>query len=590
METTKSNINAIDEPLLTPLSMAEAAIIDDDDDDGDFVAGAVNFRSAPAVRSKTGRWRSAAFIIGVEMAERIAHFGVSGNLINFMTEKLGQPTAMAAANVNAWNGVSLILPVLGAVIADSFLGKYCTIIVASVIYVVGLGLLTLSAMLPSASCESGMNGLIGCSGDTKTLIFFFALYLVGIGQGGHKPCVQAFGADQFDGSDHLESKAKSSFFNWWYVGLWTGGLIGTAVLSYVQDNLSWGLGFGIPGIILVIALLIFILGTLTYRFTERTEGRSPFFKIGRVFVVAARNWNAVNFLPEDKDETERILTNRGSKQFRFLDKALLRPELSKVAEVSCSPSEVEEAKAILRLFPIWATSLAFAIVFSQTTTFFTKQGVTLDRKIGSSFVIPSASLNSILGICVIIFMPFYDCLLVVPLARSFTGNPSGISKLQRIGTGFFLGTICMIVSAIIEKKRLDAALKYGLLDLPKVTVPMSIWWLLPQYAIFGIAEAFTMVGLQEFFYDQVPSGLRSVGLSLYLTIFGTGNLLSSVLVTLINKTTGDGRAETSWFPDNLNRAHVDYFYWLLAGLNTIGLILFVYFSRSYVYIKEKAPM
>ncbi|KAL9229059.1 hypothetical protein vseg_004575 [Gypsophila vaccaria] len=590
METKKSNIKEADQSstnhvddddqlLLTPFIIA----------DEDFVPCTVNFKGIPAVRSKTGRWGSAVFIIGVEMAERIAYFGVSGNLINFMTEKLGQSTAMAAANVNAWNGVTLILPVLGAVIADSFLGKYYTIIVASIIYILGMGLLTLSAMLPSLSCESGMKGMLGCSNDVQTIAFFFALYLVGIGQGGHKPCVQAFGADQFDGEDPVESEAKSSFFNWWYVGLWTGGLLGIGVLSYVQDNLSWGLGFGIPGIIMVIALLIFVLGTLTYRFTEKIEGPSPFFKIGRVFVVAARNWNTVNFVLEDQHETERILTNRGSKQFRFLDKALLIPDFSKGAEASCSPSEVEEAKAILRLFPIWATCLTFAIVFSQTSTFFTKQGVTLDRKIGSSFAVPAASLQSFLGVCVVIFMPVYDCLLV-PLARSFTSKPSGISMLQRIGTGFFLSIVCMIVSVIIERKRLNTALQYGLIDLPNVTVPMSIWWLLPQYAIFGIAEAFTMVGLQEFFYTQVPSGLRSVGLSLYLTIFGTGNLLSSVLVTLINKATSHGGADTSWFSDNLNRARLDYFYLLLAGLNTIGLILFVYFSRSYIYIEVKAPM
>ncbi|XP_074273341.1 protein NRT1/ PTR FAMILY 5.10-like [Silene latifolia] len=582
MASTNSSIMTVDSTanddhlLLTPLLMAEH----------DTVPGAVNFKHTPAVRSNTGRWRSAAFIIGVEMAERIAHFGVSGNLINFMTEILGQSTATAAANVNAWNGVSLILPVLGAIVADSFLGKYYTIIASSIIYILGLGLLTMSAMLPSLNCEISTKDILGCSHDIQTITFFFALYLVAIAQGGHKPCVQAFGADQFDGEDPVESKARSSFFNWWYVGVWTGGLLGLGILSYVQENLGWGLGFGIPCILVAIALLVFVFGTLTYRFIEKWEGQSPFLKIGRVFVAAARNWNARHFDLADSNKTQRILTNHGSEQFRFLDKALLRPELSDLEEASCSTSEVEEAKAILGLLPIWATGLAFAIVFSQTSTFFTKQGVTLDRHIGSSFVIPAASLQCILGICVIIFMPFYDCVLV-PIARTFTGKPSGITMLQRVGTGFFLSIICMIVSAIIETKRLEIALKHGLVDLPNATVPMSICWLLPQYALFGIAEAFTMVGLQELFYGQVPNGLRSVGLSMYLTIFGTGNLLSSLLVTLIDKVTSEGGAETSWFSDNLNRGHIDYFYWLLAGLNTIGLILFMYCARSYIYVKIK---
>lgn len=69
------------------------------------------------------------------MAERLAYYGISGNLINFLTGKLGQSTATAAANVNAWSGVASLSPVLGAVIADSFLGRFYTILVSSIIYI-----------------------------------------------------------------------------------------------------------------------------------------------------------------------------------------------------------------------------------------------------------------------------------------------------------------------------------------------------------------------------------------------------------------------------------------------------------------------
>lgn len=69
------------------------------------------------------------------MAERIAYFGISGNLISYLTGDLRQSTAMAASNVNAWTGVSFLLTILGAVIADSFLGKYYTIVAATLIYI-----------------------------------------------------------------------------------------------------------------------------------------------------------------------------------------------------------------------------------------------------------------------------------------------------------------------------------------------------------------------------------------------------------------------------------------------------------------------
>lgn len=218
----------------------------------DTVPGAVDYKHRPAIRSKHGRWKSASFIIWVEMSERLAYSGILGNLISFLTGKLGQSTAMAAANVNALSGVACLLPIFGAVIADSFLGKYYTIVASSVIYILGLGLMTISAMLPSSSPnqDTSNKSTGGFSLHSQTIIFFVALYLMAVGIGGHKPCIQAFGADQFDGNDPRESKAKSSFFNWWYFGLCMGLLLGVGVLSYVQDNISWDLGFGIPCIVM----------------------------------------------------------------------------------------------------------------------------------------------------------------------------------------------------------------------------------------------------------------------------------------------------------------------------------------------------
>ncbi|KAI4388825.1 hypothetical protein MLD38_001120 [Melastoma candidum] len=114
---------------------------------------AVDFQGRPAVRSSSGGWRSASFIIGVEVAERLAYYGILSNLISYLTGPLGQSMAVAAENVNAWSGTGSLSPLLGAFIADMFLGCYRTIVVASSVYIVGLGLLTFSAVLPSVSFQ-----------------------------------------------------------------------------------------------------------------------------------------------------------------------------------------------------------------------------------------------------------------------------------------------------------------------------------------------------------------------------------------------------------------------------------------------------
>ncbi|XP_023535811.1 protein NRT1/ PTR FAMILY 5.10-like isoform X3 [Cucurbita pepo subsp. pepo] len=552
----------------------------------DTVEGAVDYNGRPVRRSDSGGWRSAALIIGVEVAERFAYYGVSSNLINFLTDQLGQSTATAAENVNVWSGVASLLPLLGAFLADSFIGRYRTIALSSVLYILGLGLLTVSATLHSpsiSSCQQTEKSLPCSPGLFQVILFFSSLYVVAFAQGGHKPCVQAFGADQFDGQHPEESKAKSSFFNWWYFCISLATFATVNILNYVQDNLSWSLGFGIPCISMVLALVVFLLGTRTYRFINRGDEENPFVRIGRVFITAVRNWRINSSEIAHEEEIRGLLPHHSSQQFRFLNKALIVPNSSKEGGHTCTIREVEEAKAVLRLVPIWVTCLAYAVVFSQSSTFFTKQGVTMNRSIVPGFEVPAASLQSVIGLSIVVSLPIYDRILI-PIARNFTGKPSGITMLQRIGFGMLLSALSMVIAALVEIKRLETAQEYGLVDLPKATVPLSIWWLVPQYVLFGVADVFTMVGLQEFFYDQAPSGLRSIGLSLYLSIFGVGNFLSSFLISAIEKlSSGDGKE--SWFNNNLNKAHLDYFYWLLAGLSAVGLAAFLCFARTYIYGK-----
>ncbi|KAE8684393.1 Protein NRT1/ PTR FAMILY 5.10 [Hibiscus syriacus] len=413
----------------------------------DIVDGCLDYKGRPVDRTSYGGWKSASFIIGVEIAERFAYCGIDSNLVTYLTGPLGQT---GAVNVNAWSGTVALLPLLGAFIADSFLGRYRTIIVASLIYILqpyivdgtelvgglshrGLGLLTLSATLPSLNtswCQKADASIL-CSPQLQVIIFF-SLYPVASGQGRHKPCVQAFDADQFDAQNQEEFKAKIQ--NW-------------RTSSIAGDKEAYG-----------------------------------------------------------------TLPSAGSEQYKFLNKALLAPDGSKEHGKVCCIGEVEEAKAVLRLVPIWATSLVYAVAFINLT--------------------------------IVLSIPIYDCIFV-PLGRAWTGKPAGITMLQRNGSGMFLSAISMALAALTEMKRIKIAQEHGLVDEPEAMVPMSVWWLVPQYVVTGLSEMLTMVGLQEFFYDQVPNELRSIGLALYLSIFGVGSLLSGILISSIDKATG-GSGGDGW--------------------------------------------
>uniref|UniRef100_A0A0A0KSZ8 Protein NRT1/ PTR FAMILY 5.10-like n=1 Tax=Cucumis sativus TaxID=3659 RepID=A0A0A0KSZ8_CUCSA len=568
----------------------------------DMVDGAVDYKGQPLLRSSSATWRSASFIIGMEVAERFSFYGIGANLITYLTGPLGISVVAAAEIVNVWAATSMLLTLFGAFLADSFFGRYRTIVFASISYILGLGLLVLSTLLPtpSSSICAILNKFTPCSSPKLHLILFFlSLCLIGIAQGGHRPCVQAFGADQFDPQNPQEAKFKSSFFNWWYFGACFGIVAAIPTVSYAQENLSWAVGFGIPCVSMLTGFILFLLGTETYRFnTLKQSDKSPFWRIGRVFLASIRNLRAsASTITFQDEQTAKYLST--SQQFkmhimptedasfhvwcdRFLNKAcIIVPIDSNQNAMTCSVSELEEAKAILRILIIWVTVVVFTIAFSQDATFFTKQAATLDRSIMSGFIIPAASLEALISFTIVIFIVVYD-LLFVPIAKKVTGNPSGITTLQRIGTGMVISTISMAVASLVEKKRLKTALDHGLVDTPEMTIPMRFWWLVPQYVLNGLADVFTVVGLQELCYDQVPKDLKSVGPAIFISILGMGNILSSLLISVIDTAT-KANGHRSWFSNNLNKAHLDYFYLLLAALSVFGFVAFLFVAKSHVY-------
>ncbi|GLJ13509.1 hypothetical protein SUGI_0214040 [Cryptomeria japonica] len=559
--------------------------------------GSTDLRGRPVSRLLTGGWSASLLIIGVEMTERLAYFGVSGNLVIYLTNVMQQNTATAAKNVNVWYGVASMLPLLGAFLADSYFGRYWTILFSSLIYLLGLICLTLSASLPLLRPPPCDYTSYSCPRPAafQVVFFFISLYLVALGQGGHRPCLQAFGADQFDERDPAERKNKSSFFNWWYFGLCSGLFVLVPVVVYIQENVGWSLGFALPAAAMAIALSLFLGGTKMYR--HKIPSTSPVTQIVQVFVAAICKWNvSVHSQGEGKlygiqglkDEKRTLLP---SNQFRFLDKATIATDLDHENKTNidwrlCTATQVEQVKLVLRLIPIWVTCLVYGVICAQTPTFFTKQGSTMDRRIIGDFKIPSANMQSFISLTVLVLVPVYDRIFV-PLARSITGNERGITLLQRIGVGMFISVISMIVAAMTEMKRLQAAREYGLIDMPQVTIPLSVWWLLPQYILFGISDVFTYLGLQEYFYDQMPDSMRSLGVALYLSIFGVGSFLSSILISIIEDLSSRVMGQ-NWFTDNLNRAHLDYFYWLLAALNSLFLCIYLSFARKFIYKEEES--
>lgn len=191
---------------------------------------------------------------------------------------------------------------------------------------------------------------------------------------------------------------------------------------------------------------------------------------------------------------------------RWLDKAAILCEVSKpVAWTTCTVTQVEEVKILVRMLPIVGSTIIMNTCLAQLQTFSVIQGSIMDRHLGS-IEVPAPSIPVIPLVFMSVLIPIYE-FIFVPLIRKITHHPSGITQLQRVGVGLVLSAMSMAIAGFVEVKRKNQAIR-------DPTKPISLFWISFQDDIFGIADMFTLVGLLEFFYNEAPAGMRSLSTSL----------------------------------------------------------------------------
>uniref|UniRef100_A0A0E0IP12 Major facilitator superfamily (MFS) profile domain-containing protein n=1 Tax=Oryza nivara TaxID=4536 RepID=A0A0E0IP12_ORYNI len=519
--------------------------------------------------SGCGGWRACLLILGTELSDCLAFAGIARNLVSYLTGVVGESNVVAARDVSAWTGTCFLTPLVGAFIADSYLGRRTTILLFLSIYTMGMITLTVSASFATSHLDTSSDGVLRAT-------VFLGLYLVALGVGGIKPCASPLGADQFD--DDAAPAARASFFNWYYFCINVGSLLAATVLVWVQERAGWWLGFGIPAAVMAVALAAFLFcSSLCGLRASHTPPGSPLTRLCQVVVAAVRNRGVE--LPGDSsllhqlpDGDHRIIEH--TDQFAFLDKAAVVASPPAVAMASpwmlCTVTQVEEVKMLLRLSTVWPTVVFFFAATAQMSSTFVEQGQAMDTRVGPLDV-PPATLSTFEVVSILLCVPAYDAVLM-PLARRVTGDRRGLSQLQRLGVGLALSALAMAYSALLEASR------------RRRRAATSIVWQAPSYMALGAAEVFTSVGLLEFFYDQAPGTMKSLCTAVSLVAVAAGSYLNSAIVAVVAWATapekGDGGG---WIPDDLNRGRLDCFFWLMFGLSCVNLLAFVYSSTRYSY-------
>ncbi|CAH8392810.1 unnamed protein product [Eruca vesicaria subsp. sativa] len=543
-------------------------------------------------------WKVMPFIIGNETFEKLGIIGTLSNLLVYLTAVFNMKSITAATIINAFSGTINFGTFVAAFLCDTYFGRYKTLTVAVIACFLGSLVILLTAAVPQlhpAPCGAASS----CSEPSGGQIAFLLMglgFLV-VGAGGIRPCNLAFGADQFNPKSGSGKRGIDSFFNWYFFTFTFAQILSLTVVVYIQSNVSWTIGLTIPTVLMFLASVIFFAGDKLY--VKIKASGSPLASIAHVMTAAMKKrglksvkqpWlNLYNYYPSKYANAKLKYTD----QFRFLDKAaILAPEDELEADGKpanpwklCTMQQVEEVKCIVRVLPIWVASSIYYLAISQQMTYPVFQALQSDRRLGSGgFVIPAATYVVFLMTGMTVFIIIYDRVLV-PTLRRITGIDTGITLLQRIGTGIFFALLSLVVSGFVEERRRTLALSrptLGLAPRKGEISSMSAMWLIPQLGLAGIAEAFGAIGQMEFYYKQFPENMRSFAGSIYYIGGGVSSYLGSFLIATVHKMTQNSSGG-NWLAEDLNKARLDYFYFMIAGILGVNFAYFMVMSRWYRY-------
>ncbi|XP_054707917.1 solute carrier family 15 member 1-like [Uloborus diversus] len=361
------------------------------------------------------------FIVGNEFCERFTYYGMRTILTIYFTQELLYSHDTGTILYHLFGFVAYFSPVFGAIIADSWLGKFKTILYISIIYCIG-------SIITSV-------GAIPTDLPTMKLISLIGLFTIALGTGGIKPCVSAFGGDQFKKGQ--ESQLQS-FFSLFYISINLGSVVSTALTPVLRADVHcfdqetcYPLAFGVPAAIMVVALILFICGKPLY--TMHPPEGNIVVKVSKCIGAAIK---------------QKLSSKDEKKKEHWLD----------YAEGKFEKSFIEEIKILLHVLVLYLPLPVFWALFDQQSSRWTLQATRMDGVIGN-FQIKPDQMQVMNPIFIILFIPLFD-FVIYPLLDKFKLLQK---PLQRMVAGGLLTALSFGLAGFMELK-LEAGLP---------TIPLS---------------------------------------------------------------------------------------------------------------------
>lgn len=493
------------------------------------------------------------YIIGNEACERFSFYGMRAILVPYLTTLyLATSLSLEAAGLQAAHDFHLFLagayalPMIGAIIADKFLGKYLTIMSLSLVYCLG------HFVLAFAEPE--------ISGGNALSVMHLGLLLIAIGSGGIKPCVSANVGDQFGQSNwHLTKKVFQVFYFSINLGSFTSTLLTPILLLKFGPSVA----FGVPGVLMLLATLIFWWGRYSFVHAKPKPGGrlgmldaavSVFLFIGCIggwmfgsdFGLNAMQIIIVSVVSVAIGLALFFHRQRMSPGDGFLPVLITwLSRGSRGARERFGEDGYDGMVAVFRVLSVIMFVSVFWTLFDQHSSTWLLQAGEMDRAIGGWELLPAqtAAANPIL---VLLLIPMFTFGVFPWMER----RGIAITQLRRMSVGMFLAASSFVASALIQVE-LDAG------------HALHVAWQIIPYALLTAGEVLVSATGLEFAYSQAPLSMKSTLMAFWNLTVSFGNILAVFAIAIL-----------------ADQPRSVLFWYCAAGMAVVGVLFSI---RAYFY-------
>lgn len=362
------------------------------------------------------------FIVVNEFCERFSYYGMRAVLVLYFTNFFNWDDDFATSIYHVFVALCYLTPILGAIVADSWLGKFKTIIYLSIVYALGQIAMAVSAIHDIT--DEDRNGIP----DNITLhvaLSMVGLFLIALGTGGIKPCVAAFGGDQF--ANHQENQRRT-FFSVFYLCINGGSLLSTIITPILRAQTCgihtkmecYPLAFGVPAALMVVALAVFIVGSPMY-YKDKPQGN-----------IMGAVCRCIGFAIKNRFKHR---SKRYPKREHWMDWAEEKYEKLLIAQI----------KMALKVLFLYLPLPMFWTLFDQKGSRWTLQATTLNGDFGA-FIVQPDQMQTFNPILILTLVPIMDN-IIYPLIKKCGFN---FSPLKRMTVGMFLAAMAFVCAALVQ--------------------------------------------------------------------------------------------------------------------------------------------